>query len=321
TISFLHESLQALRPVPVFIAPGNHDPFVRTSPYASEAWPANVFIFARPVWQQHELKHLPLTIHGFAFDGIEISANPFGSLTVPQDGRVHVALGHGSERGHQPADKPSYAPFDAADAACAGLHYLALGHFHSYTAITGNFSTTVCYSGAPEGHGFNEPGPRHYVEVEIAQSNGAVRVQPRPVVSSQIVYAAHTLDISEFTNAQQLVEALRALAAAQPYRQIARIRLIGCCAPGLLEQFPAVADAVAEHFEHLQLLPEVTAPEDFDALAREKTSLGAFIGRMNSHIAAAPDEERRALLLRARDVGLAAYRNQTLPIRGLGVAR
>ena len=33
---------------PVFIAPGNHDPAVKNSPYVTEDWPDNVHIFLRP---------------------------------------------------------------------------------------------------------------------------------------------------------------------------------------------------------------------------------------------------------------------------------
>ena len=39
--------------MPVVILPGNHDPFTPDSPYASEAWPVNVYLFDKPTWQTH----------------------------------------------------------------------------------------------------------------------------------------------------------------------------------------------------------------------------------------------------------------------------
>lgn len=322
TLVFLRESMRKLSPIPIFIAPGNHDPFTRTSAYALETWPSNVLIFSQPRWQAHALKHLPLTVHGFAFDGVDISENPFGKLQVPRDGRIHVAVAHGSEKGHQPPDKASYAPFDAGTAVPSGLHYLALGHFHAYTPIDGAFHAVACYSGAPEGHGFNEAGARHYIEVEIATGENEVHVDVRPVPSSQVIYASYTLDISDLRHSHEVVEAIRALAREDEFRQIARVRLKGSCAHALAQQIAAIHDAVADAFEFLQITTDLQPLEDYEELARQRTSLGAFIQRMNGDVAAAPDPERLAVLTRAREIGLAAYRNQTIPPRGLnGSAR
>src|SRR5688500_18645584 len=45
TLSFLREAFESIRPIPVFIAPGNQDPYTASSPYAVEPWPANVYLF------------------------------------------------------------------------------------------------------------------------------------------------------------------------------------------------------------------------------------------------------------------------------------
>ena len=46
---FLAETFAAWRPLRVFIAPGNHDPFMPGSLYRTTEWPANVHIFSSPV--------------------------------------------------------------------------------------------------------------------------------------------------------------------------------------------------------------------------------------------------------------------------------
>ena len=322
TVAFLKEVFEMLRPIPVFIAPGNHDPFVQLSPYATASWPANVYIFDKPEWDSHALQHVPLTVHGFAFDGIEISQNPIEDLQVEEDGRVHVALGHGSERGHQPEGKHSYAPFDGGALAQAGLHYVALGHFHSVTPIQGSFDTVMYYSGTPEGHGFNETGARHYLEVEIDTEGEQPEVTVRPVPVNQTVYSNHALDCSALDHSQQLVEALRGLAGDKSVGHICKVTLTGTCASTIYESMQASKDAVANRFIHLALVDETLPPEDYDALALENTSLGMFVRRINSEIKDAPDEEKRDMLTRARALGVSAYRDRELPIQGLeGVAQ
>ena len=313
TVAFLRSEFESIRPVPVLIAPGNHDPYVPGSPYATETWPDNVTIFSKPEWTEHTLDDGRLCVHGFAFDGFEISSNPFGALRVPNDGALHVAVGHGSERAHQPPDGKSYAPFDAAAAAPPGLAYLALGHFHKLTAIRGEFQTVMYYPGAPEGHGFDETGPRYYLEVEIEE--GAVRVTPVP--SAKVLYLTRTFDCSTLITAQDVIDAVRGQAAAAGLRTVARITLAGACAPSIISELPAIYDALASEFEHLVLVDETIPSEDYEELARESSSLGAFLGKVNAEIRDAPDVARRRVLERAREVSLAAHRGQRLPINGL----
>ena len=313
TIAFLRAEFESIQPVDVFIAPGNHDPYITESPYASETWPDNVHIFAKPEWTYHRTQDGRLGVHGFAFDGYEISSNPFGRLEIAGDGAVHVALAHGTERAHQPPDGKSYAPFDAAAATPKGLAYLALGHFHRVTEIPGAFDTAVHYSGAPEGHGFDEPGPHHYLEVEI--DAGAVCVTAVPC--SRVVYSTYRIDCSVAASTQEIVEAIRARAEAVDVPQVARITLSGACSPSLAGEFPSVRDTVEQDFEYLVLINETTPLEDYEELARETTALGAFLKRLNDEIAVEPVPPRREMLERAREVGLAAYRNQKVPVLGM----
>lgn len=318
TAAFLRSVFERIQPVPVFIAPGNHDPFVPGSPYVTERWPENVVIFERPEWQAHDVADVPLTVHGFGFNAFNITENPFGALHPPDDGRVHVAVAHGSERGRQPAGKTAYAAFDAADAADPNLHYLALGHFHRVTPITGPFTAAIYYSGAPEPHGFDETGPLHYLEVEITpQPSGAPAAQVNPVSAARTVYETYDIECDEQSHSQQIIDAIRALPAPEGRERIARIALRGTCPPPLQSALPAVYDAVAERFAFLDLVDETHPAEDYGALAAAGTTLGIFIQRLSREIDEAPDARTRAMLERARQVGLTAYRGRETPIRGL----
>jgi len=313
TVAFLRLQFEAVAPVPVIIAPGNHDPFVRTSPYRTEMWPENVHIFREPEWQAVSLADDGPVVHGFAFDGVEPSANPFGKLSVEQDGAVHVAVAHGSEKNHQPPAKGLYAPFDAATAGCDGLAYLALGHFHDYLPLAQGAGTTLCYSGAPEGHGFGEVGPRHYLEIEI----DAGRVNVTPVPSSRVEYQSYEVDCTRFESVQELVEHVRALLANSGNRPIVRIILKGFCAPAVSGELDAARDALGAECEFLSFDDRTVLAEEYDKLARGASSLAGFIKELNDEIADASDDARQRLLTRAREVGLAAYRGQDLEIHGV----
>jgi len=313
TVAFILAELASLDTIPVIIAPGNHDPFIPASPYAVETWPNNVHMFSVPAWSALALHEGRLQVHGFAFDGFDISVNPYGALQVPEDGALHIAVAHGSERGHQPPEAKLYAPFDAASMVLPGLRYVALGHFHRVTEIRGISGTDMWYPGMPEGQGFDEAGPRHYLEVEI--DDGLVRVNP--VGSSRVVYAVYEIDCSSLVTAQQVLDQLRVWSAQVSTPQVARVTLTGPCRSSIVAELPAIHDAAAPDFEHLLLLDETTPAEDFDELARETSTLGAFIRRLNEEIGDAPDPQRKRMLERAREIGLAAHRDQKLAVQGL----
>lgn len=314
TVAFLRNEFAGIPKVAVFIAPGNHDPFVPDSPYASETWPENVVIFDRAMWSAHAVDGLPLVVHGFAFDGPDISVNPFGQLAIPHDDCLHIAVAHGSESSYVPSGKTAYAPFQAATAAPEGLAYLALGHYHGLRRITGDFATCIYYSGAPEGHTFGETGPHHYLEVELDETG----VRATPVASSRAVYATHEVDCTGFASAQQLVTALRELPREDGLAHIARVTVTGSCDATLRAEWGAVYDAVAEDFEYLELVDATAPVEDFEGLARENTSLGAFVNALNTELRDVADPSRRRMLERARVIGIAAYRGHSLTVPSEG---
>src|SRR6202171_1556276 len=49
---------------PVFIAPGNHDPYSARALYARDARPANLRVFAEPAWSAYALGD-DVTVYGF----------------------------------------------------------------------------------------------------------------------------------------------------------------------------------------------------------------------------------------------------------------
>jgi len=330
TVAFLQAQFDAVRPMPVFIAPGNRDPYVPHSPYAAAVWPDNVVIFDGPAWHMHRVEDKRLAVQGFGFDGAEIGANPFGDLVVtPQDGWVQVAVGHGAAQGQVPQDKASCAPFDAAGAVEEGLAYLALGHVHAVTEVVRSPTlpdtaevvrsptlpdTVMYYAGAPEGHGFEDTGPRHWLEVEI----DADGVRVTPAVSSRVHFSAYTVDCSNLDTVEAAAEAIRAAAGDTADTQVARVTLTGVCEPDLHINTAAIHGAAAPAFEALVLVDETVLMDDYEDLARENTCLGLFVRNLTEELADAPDEARRRFVLRARELGLAAYRQRQPAICDLG---
>ena len=80
---------------PVFIAPGNHDPYTAHSPYAAPDWPVNVHIFRSEAMEGIVLPDLDCVVHGAAFTAPDRLTPPLAGFTVPKDGRTHLLCVHG----------------------------------------------------------------------------------------------------------------------------------------------------------------------------------------------------------------------------------
>lgn len=167
---FLAERLQTL-PIPVLIAPGNHDYWHPGSLYATQAWPDNVHIFASNQFSPIEVGEF--RIFGIAHDKPKGTRNLLEGYTVPAGNRA-LALFHGSERGQLPLQeegKEDHAPFSEPDIAKAGFHFALLGHFH-----TPRTTARLVYPGNPEPLTFGELGVRGAAEVDFGPTTPTVKI-------------------------------------------------------------------------------------------------------------------------------------------------
>lgn len=316
TITWLRQAFEKIRPIPVFIAPGPLDACVPVSPYATEAWPANVYIFRRRVWSSHALANAPLTVHGFAHDGGALTPDQFDKLAVDQDDRFHVALAHGKDTTLFPDAAPEQGAFSAKNLP-DGLAYVALGGHHNVASISETSGPVVRYSGSPEGHGFHETGDHFFLELELhARDGGPPDVQVQTVPVSRTRFTAQTIDCGCYTNADALVRAIRDRASTEHQATLARLTLTGHCAPALRPEMETLADVVAPHFEYLVWEDETDPDEVYEDLARENSGPGLFVAQLNRELHDAPDAARETMLRRARQVGLAAYRGHLVPVKG-----
>ena len=147
---------------PVFIAPGNHDPYGPRSVYANTVWPDNVHIFSTVQVESVELPEHNCVVHGAAFTTPQADRSPLMGFSAPRDGKLHLMVLHGDV-----ASQGRYGPIDPADIAASGLTYLALGHVHACSGLQKAGDTFWAYPGCPEGRGFDETGEKGVLAVTV----------------------------------------------------------------------------------------------------------------------------------------------------------
>ena len=151
TSQFLVSTFAELHPLPILVAPGNHDWLAPSSIYETAAWSSNVHIFRSDRLEPIDLApgftvwggghRAPANTDDFLHD---FRARAFG---------VNLGLFHASERStlpHQEAGKQPHAPFSAHEIADAGLDHALLGHYHA--PVDGaNFASPATRSPSPSG--------------------------------------------------------------------------------------------------------------------------------------------------------------------------
>ncbi len=144
--------------LPVAIVCGNHDPYLPGGHFARAAWPDSVTIFGGEGLR--EVRHGEVSIWGIGWGGGVLDLGWLETFRLPDDGRAHLLLIHGSARSGAAGagdENDRYAPFDPGAVRRAGFVLCLAGHYHGAARIDG-----VVYPGSPEPFGWGDTG-RHGV--------------------------------------------------------------------------------------------------------------------------------------------------------------
>lgn len=290
TAQALAEALGSI-PCPVFLAPGNHDPWSQHSPYASLSWPDNVHIFSSQALESVDLPGLGCTVWGRAFCASHQASSPLEGLSLPQDGRLHLGCFHGDV-----APQSDYGPISREAIAASGLTYLALGHIHQCSGLQREGDTFWAYPGCPEGRGFDETGEKGALLVEAEPG----QVKARFIPLCQRKYEVLSVDI---TGTSDLAGAVQRALPEDAQRHMFRVLLTG---EGESPDLAALERTLAPLCYGLTLQDHTRLPQNLWQRREEDSLTGLFLRAMWEKCQAEPDNQLYQLCAR---YGLAALEN------------
>jgi DNA repair exonuclease SbcCD nuclease subunit len=244
TALFLADTFASWAPLPVLLAPGNHDALMAGSIYSRTAWPENVHLFDSAALQAHPLAD-GLTVWGLAHLEPAWQGDPLCGPAVGGDGGVHLALFHGAELGSRPDGKSIHGPFHASDIRDRGFAVALCGHYHRRRV---DLAAALVYPGSPEPLTFDESEPRGPVIVTIA-SDGAVSCEP--IADNRWQARTAVADVSGAHSLADVVDAACAAASVacaglDPERTMLRVDLVGEIGNGVSTDSFTVETAVRD---------------------------------------------------------------------------
>ncbi|MBD5161492.1 MAG: DNA repair exonuclease [Oscillibacter sp.] len=284
---------------PVFISPGNHDPYTSRSPYALGPWPDNVCIFREEGLSSAALPELNCVVYGGAFTGPERTGQALADLSLPRDGRTHILCLHGDVG----APGSAYGPILREQLAASGLSYAALGHIHQYSGVRRDGGTFWAYPGCPEGRGFDELGDKGVLAGTVEPDGAALRFVPLCRRRYRILEA----DVTGSSPG----EALEAVIPETAAQDVCRIVFTGEADERGVD-LPVLESAYRSKFYALELRDKTRPAGRLWERAGEDSLRGLFLREMKERYDAAPDEAVREEVALAVRFGLAALEGRDI---------
>lgn len=282
----------------IFAIPGNHD-YVSASSFWREMARENLHVFVEPEWSTVVLDDLGISVSGAAFDRAKSERRAFEGLDLPGDLRS-IVLAHASYELFE-GQVERYHPFSAAEMSGVPASYIALGHYHRFNQISAD-GTTACYPGTPEGISFDAPETdERFILVGNFGDDGRVEIQPVQVNRRTMRTAG--IDCTSFETQSSLLDAVRKLC---DLNALIQVKLSG--SPN--SQVAAGLNQLADRFRESCLYlcadsSDLSLPIDLPA--DDRTIRGRFCKELLRRMENCTDNERRRLLRRALDLGLAAF--------------
>ncbi len=287
TVKWVLDLLASLTPVPVLIAPGNHDPWEAASFWKLER-PDNVVVFGG-AWQSHRVADAAIWGRGFLAE--HEPSDPLADF--PSGQRPDIVVFHG-DCDKLPGDS-DYAPFTRTRLAELGAIWAAVGHIHKPMPI----ADLGAYAGSLEPLGFDEPGVHGALVVDLDLKTRQKQWRSLPLARCR--YETMTVDLAARTDQQALDELAVRIREWDPETTLLRVELVG---PAAQDGWPVGRwqGELASGWLHCEVRDLRLPPVD---LTDQFTVRGRFAGRIMAQMEQA-DEAQRQLLADALRIGLAA---------------
>ncbi len=219
-LQLLQEVCAELKNTRIFIAPGNHDPYLEDGIWDNPGWSSNVHVF-KPEMERKQLSFegFTVTIDGQAFSRF-LSPEPlFKPLpfadTFENNYRILLLHGEVSTDGTQ----SHYNPIQLTDPRYQAYDYLALGHVHKAQQFSlNNTGKIAAYPGIPQARGFDESGRPQLMFGHISLgTDGKLQATWREHSLATMLFIALQVDVSGCQNANDIVETCWKAMQAYPH--------------------------------------------------------------------------------------------------------
>lgn len=292
TSAFLLDTIANNPNIDFLYIKGNHDEAERA--FAGRILPENLKTFADD-WSSHHYGSVTVTAAQLNSDNC---TTLYDSLQL-DPAELNIVMLHG-----QISARP------AEDAVCLPrlrnqhIDYLALGHLHSYHAEKLDDRGIWCYSGCPEGRGFDECGKKGFVLLEAMGGR---------ISHCFIPFARRTLhdlnvDISSLADTPAILRAMRDAAAGIPTSDLVKFTLGGTYTTQTHKDLPFLQTMLSSRFYAVKIKDDSRLQLDAQSYEHDISLKGEFIRTVLA--SALPQQDKDRIIC----AGLEALRGEEISL-------
>jgi len=202
SIEYIDKMFREIPDTQIFIAPGNHDPYIKNSFYTTYNWSSNVHIFGENI-EKIDLKEAH--IYGFGFTDFYCRESKIEEIKVEEPKDINILITHGSLDGGTDEQR-EYNPLRQTKLRQLDFEYIALGHIHK-PYYNEQKDQKIFYPGSTISLGFDELGKHGILVGEIEKNK--IKVEFKPIDTRE--YQEKEIDITELNSNEEIIEKIQEL--------------------------------------------------------------------------------------------------------------
>ena len=266
TIEYMNSLFEEIQNTKIFISPGNHDPYIKGSPYDIFDFSPNVYIFESNSIEKYE--DGDVVIYGSAFTGFHRHDNPLEEMDELDSTKTNILLLHCDLNGVKNKNEMGYLPINESKLKSLKFDYCALGHIHKKYI---NSDSSIVYPGSLISFGFDELGEHGMVVGTI--DNHSIRTQFVKVDNREFIELP--IDVSDYNGVMQIIESIN----QQPLIDINLYKIILCGKRNFELDIKTIKNNL--EFANILKIEDMTQREyNIEQISKEQSLKGAFIRRV-----------------------------------------
>lgn len=277
TVNFVKNTLNQTT-VPVFIAPGNHDPYTMGVYTAlKDGLNENITIFENSI-TKYTIDNV--NIYGFGFDKDALCASSLAGFTTDEDA-INIMVLHAGGM---------YNPVTDEDIKNSRLSYLALGHTHEFSGVQKSGDTCWAYCGTHDGHGFDELDVKGILIGTVSKDKTEMQFIP----TSSRVYNAIEIDVSNFETVDDIIS--NAKSKIDNPENLYKFVLTGRISPDIDVDTDMIASVLSALAFYVEVKDKTTPSFDLEMLSKDYSLKGIVAKNLIAEYKNAKTTEETELL-------------------------
>ena len=285
TIAYINNLFKKIPETKIFIAPGNHDPFLKNSYYKNFEWSDNVYIFNNEIGL-YEFEDVD--VYGFGFNDFYCNNFKTESIKIKNKEKLNILILHGDLDASKTLEN-SYNPLTNSELSNLGFDYIALGHIHKRQIVNKN----IVYPGSTISLGFDELGEHGMLEVDLDKNNLNINF----IKLDDRIFEEKNLDISDINTIEELIEKINIIELEE--KNLYKIILLGT------RNFEIEIERILKLITRKNILKiknNTKIKYDLEILSKQNNLKGIFVQEMLELLKEEPENEN--VIKQALEIGL-----------------